>query len=119
MKKIAIFALLAGSIYACKEKEVDLSGYDCSSQTALTYTADIRPILVTNCGFSGCHGSNPGSGLEDFTVYANAKEHVQHAHFLGALEHNSKYEAMPQGRAKLPDSLILKIACWAKNGSPE
>lgn len=117
MKKIACLGVFALLFAACGEKDVDLSGYDCSSQTSLTYTADIQPIMAAHC--TSCHGANnPSDGL-DLSTYANVKDHAGHAHFLGSLEHNSKYEAMPRGAAKLPDSLILKIACWAKNGSPQ
>ncbi len=117
MKKITFLSLVALLIAACGHKDANLSGYDCTSQTSLTYTADIQPIMATHC--TSCHGStNPSDNL-DLTTYANVKEHVSHDHFLGSLEHESSYEAMPRGAAKLPDSLILKIACWAKNGSPQ
>jgi len=117
MKKIAFLGIFALLFAACGEKEADLSGYDCTSQTSLTYTADIQPIMAAHC--TRCHGSSNPSDNMDLTTYDNVKEHAGHAHFMGALEHNSKYDAMPQGAAKLPDSLILKIACWAKNGSPQ
>lgn len=116
MKKISIFGLFSLGFVACMQHEADLSGYTCSS-TIPTYTADIQPIMATHC--TSCHGAtNPADDL-DLSSYANVKEHVQHARFWGSLEHKSKYEAMPQNAAKLPDSVLTKIACWAKNGSPQ
>ncbi len=118
MKKIIFLGLFASLLATCHPHEADLDGYDCANQTP-TYTTDIQPIMAAHCTNSACHdASNPADNL-DLTTYDNVKEHAGHSHFLGALEHKSGFEAMPQNAAKLPDSLILKIACWAKNGSPQ
>ncbi len=116
MQKFILLGLISLFFAACMNHEADLTAYDCTNQNP-SYSVDIQPIMAAHC--SNCHGgANPSDDL-DLSTYANVKEHAQHKRFWGAIEHSSKYEAMPKGAAKLTDSLILKIACWAKNGSPQ
>lgn len=119
MQKLLSFTSVIFVFSACMQHEADLSGYDCSNQPNLSYSVDIQPIINNSCATSSCHdASNPADKL-DLSSYEKVKDHIQHAKFWGALEHNTKYEPMPKGASKLSDTLILKIACWAKNGTPQ
>jgi hypothetical protein len=132
MKKLTLLAPIALTllIVSCKkEKEPEPEPEFCDTISA-RFTADISPILMSNCAVSGCHdGSNPDIPLE-FNNYSNSKLAIENnqALFLAAINFSGEDEAvwMPRPEPdvaapptlKLPQSMIDKIECWIDAGMP-
>ncbi len=110
--------LLASLTLAMCQKETTGTTYDCTGLTP-TYTNDIKAIINTNCAKSGCHDASTQEAGIDLSTYAKVKSESSNARFLGAIEHRTGYEAMPQDASKLADANIQKIYCWIENGQPE
>lgn len=102
--------------FACKKTTV--TTVDCTGVTP-TYTADIKTIINTNCATSGCHSASAKANGLDLSTYLLVKSESSNNRFLGSINHDSGYNGMPQGAAKLSDANIKKITCWIQNGTPE
>ncbi len=114
--ELSLGLLLTGSVFfaSCSKAETVVV-IDCSGITP-TYTADIKAIMTANCALSGCHNSSAAGGY-NFTTYSvckSAKDKI-----VGAVQHLSGYQAMPQGSSKLDDATVKKITCWVQNGCME
>ncbi|NNF01153.1 MAG: hypothetical protein HKN22_00570 [Bacteroidia bacterium] len=82
--------------------------------TALSYIADIRPIIDAKCATSGCHVAG-GSGPGDYTVYANLFTVVQNGKLR---ERVLNLQNMPPSGA-LSSCDQLKIEHWINNGAKQ
>ncbi len=108
------FTGLAPGTYSLtvRDSEGCVSTKSATLKSGITYQADIKTILDTNCAVSGCHvpgGAAPMS-LQTFAV-ANARAND----IKGAVLAN----IMPKGGPPLSQELKDKIACWADDGAPE
>jgi hypothetical protein len=78
-----------------------------TTNSVISYTNDILPLLTANCNFTGCHTS----GSRDFTTYDKVK----------AKRTNIKLRTgngtMPPSGA-LSQAQIALIACWVDGGGP-
>lgn len=119
-KSIPFIALLLLSIlFSCEKEEAqELPTYDCTGLTP-TYTAEIKPIIDTNCATTGCHNSSSQAGGINLSTYALTSSESNNARFLGSIQHLSAYSSMPRNSAKLSDTAIQLIFCWVENGQPE
>jgi hypothetical protein len=95
---IALFLVLI--FFACK-KEAGAT-YDCTGLTP-TYTNDIKSIVNSSCAIGGCHNAASRAEGIDLSTYAKVKSESGKDRFLGAIEHRSGYEAMPQGASKFSE----------------
>ena len=78
--------------------------------TNISLSADIRPILTTNCTTtSGCHG--PGNSGRDWTKYSDLKAKA------GDIKNRTMSRSMPIGGFVLTTQEIQKIACWVDDGA--
>jgi hypothetical protein len=117
MKKlIAIAAILAIAIFACKKGTI--TAYDCTSITP-TYTIDIKPIMDASCATLGCHNALKKSDGKDYSTYASTKALASENGFMGSMQHKLGYSKMPKGGSKLSDAELQKIYCWVQNGTPQ
>ncbi len=91
----------------------------CNSQTAITFTANISPIVNQHCAISTCHSGVNSSGIY-LTNYANTKESFERGNALCTINHEAGCKAMPYPPSadKLSDSLIAIIDCWVQKGFP-
>ena len=118
-----IFLLLSSILLmACNDAADSNAEYmeatDCSGISP-TYTADVAPILNTNCALSGCHTAlSPSHGL-NLQGYQVVKSTFDQHKLLCAINHGNDCNPMPKGRPRLPEADILTITCWAKNGFPQ
>ncbi len=81
--------------------------------TALSYTANIKQLIDTNCAISGCHVA--GTGRVSFTAYAGVKQVADN----GLMRQKVLVEkTMPPG-GPLPDCELRQIDAWLKAGAPE
>ena len=115
MKKPLIASAALSLLFVVACQKASTTTYDCTG-TTMTYTTDIKPIMDANCALSGCHNAASREAGFDLSTYNGVVSASASAAFLGAIEHLSRYEAMPRNAAKLDDALIKKIYCWANNG---
>ena len=118
MKKALVMSIAcAFFIVACKTAKTTTTNTekkpDCSSQMALSYAADIKPIFENQC--NNCH-SNGGRGGYDFTIADDVNRAAKNGALLGAVKHQSGYDPMPARAPKLDDMTISKLECWINNG---
>jgi hypothetical protein len=76
-----------------------------------SFSANVAPIIQTNCAVSGCHatGSTNGPGaLTSYTQIKNAAVQIKQAVV-------SRF--MPQG-SSLTNAQIKTISCWVDAGAP-
>ncbi len=85
--------------------------------TDMTYNADIKTILDTNCATSGCHVSGFGNG--SLANYDDAVAVVGFGKIIGSINHSADAVAMPPSGIKLADCSIDKIEAWIAAGTPE
>lgn len=104
------------ALSACKKD--DPTTYDCNGVTS-TYTTNVKPIMDSKCATSGCHDAITAEKGYDLSSYTSTKTASGNAAFMGSMEHQSAYEAMPQGMSKLTDAELQLIGCWIQNGTPE
>jgi hypothetical protein len=81
-----------------------------------TFSGAILPLVQTYC--KGCHSGNTPSGDILLTDYATVKSAVESGRFVGAVEHQAGFSAMPKGGNKLSDCNIVQINKWIANGMP-
>ena len=116
--------VMAGLLLACAtltlsmcQKESTIT-YDCTGLTP-TYNNDIKAIMNASCALSGCHDASSREAGINLSSYAVVKAESANDRFLGSIEHQASYRAMPEGESKLPQASIQKIYCWIQNGAPE
>jgi hypothetical protein len=113
---------LAILVSCSKDNETDVDnnpgtgGTNGCDTTSMTFSANVKPILETNC--YGCHSnanfSISGVKLED---HADVKLRAEAGSLLGTISHATGYPPMPQGGAKLSACNINKIRAWINQGA--
>ncbi len=108
------------------EKPVDSASPVVTCDTAsapMSYSLDVKPILVGNCGTNGCHDAvNKFGGWDLSACTPTAGNGVQacaltNNQLLGAITHsNNVNQPMPIG-GKLQDCQIAKIRTWIRQGA--
>ncbi|MBK6619934.1 MAG: hypothetical protein IPG32_03305 [Saprospirales bacterium] len=84
--------------------------------TGLTFSADIQPILQTNC--ISCHSGSAPSGNIDYSNYTGVKATITDNSLLGSVTHSYGYSPMPQGANKLSNCDIAILQAWVQSGAP-
>lgn len=97
----------------------DSTSTGCDTSKAITYTADIKPILDNNCGAnSPCHMGSTSNSQIDLSNYAGAKS--VEGKLIGAITWDGTASNMPKGsQSKINDCSIAKIKKWVNSGTPE
>jgi len=115
MKLIATAIVLITFIACTKTKtEVPVdTGITCTD-TVFFQNEILGEIMNVSCNTVGCHDAGTGSAgytIENYSqVAANANL------FLSVIRYDAGVLPMPQGSAKLADSLIQKLDCWIQQG---
>lgn len=123
MKKVIYSALLFSSVLiACKSTAPSETSStkpaekpaaaNCASST-VTYEADIKGILETNC--TGCHGKRAAGGY-DFTNLADVQRAANKGELVGTIKWQAGFPKMPARAGQLDQATIAKIECWVANG---
>lgn len=127
--KFKINLLLAGAAFCC------LAVWSCSKSNETTvanpgngnggnptptcdtagmqYTANVLPIIRTNC--YGCHGNGAASGGVSLDSYEKLRTQAASGKLLAVITHAAGVPPMPQG-GKLSDCDINKIRSWINRG---
>ncbi len=95
---------------------------DCNDDTtAVTYTRDIKPIMLNNCGSdnSGCHQAGNLISQISLSTYNDVSAVALTGQLLGAVTHDPNYKPMPNVDDKLSDCKINKISAWINQGLVE
>ncbi|MEQ9187205.1 MAG: c-type cytochrome domain-containing protein [Cryomorphaceae bacterium] len=91
--------------------DFDTVSNDCAG-TGISYGDDVVPILQGN-GCVGCHSG----GSVILNNYDGVMAVVTSGQLMGAITHDSSYQAMPQGGSKLDSCTIQTIETWIAEGS--
>ncbi|MCW5912807.1 MAG: SprB repeat-containing protein [Cyclobacteriaceae bacterium] len=82
-----------------------------ASNTTISYTTDIAPIIQVNCIKSGCHNGDNGAD-KNWSVFSNVKEKAL------AIKARTGDRSMPQDSPNaLTQAQIDMIACWVDSGA--
>lgn len=127
MKKIIVLSMVLTSLVLFTDcnKDDDDSGdsgsttVECSSSTTPTYTGAIKALLDTNCATANCHDTDTAANGLDLSTYATASAASTAPAFLGSIQHQDGFEAMPRGADQLSAAAIEDVICWVEGGSPE
>jgi cytochrome c5 len=116
------FSALAVLVSCSKDNETDVNnnpgngGNNGCDTTSMKFSANVRPILETNC--YSCHSnatfSISGVKLED---HADVKARAESGSLLGTISHAAGFPPMPQGGSKLSACNINKIRAWINQGA--
>ncbi|RMG79754.1 MAG: hypothetical protein D6707_07605 [Bacteroidetes bacterium] len=117
---IALTGVFTGCYYDNEEYLYGNSNTSCDT-SAVSYTADIEPIISSKC--LTCHGNasfNTSGGGIALEGYNNISSYLSanSTRFLGAVKHLSGYSPMPKSGTKLDDCSIAKIETWINNNYP-
>ena len=113
MQKLLILLTASLFFYSCKKATDSITNQpgNCDS-VAYSYTADVRPLLVTYClTGSNCHNTgslNNGGDLTDYEKVLNKKV---------AIRRNIELGIMPVN-AVLSVEQIKIFTCWIDSGAP-
>ncbi|MFT5511739.1 MAG: hypothetical protein ACI8SE_000132 [Bacteroidia bacterium] len=123
MKKILIGSITACLLilHSCKDDKPTPSTNNqpqklCDSLN-ISYNTHIKTTIDANCNTAYCHAQGTGGFM--LGTYNEVKTAAKKATFLGAIKHESGFEAMPKGGAKLSDEIIQQLECWEKTGFKE
>lgn len=102
-------------ISACTKTELnDL--IEPSSEDLITYTENVRPIILNNCIV--CHSDPPVNNAPmALTTYSKVKNAIENRGLLDRIQRQAGAPgAMPLGGPRLPQNLINIILRWKEDG---
>lgn len=112
---LLIVILFSGCYFDKKENlYAPQAGTNNCDTTALTYSAQIQPILTASC--VGCHSASNASG--GYALDSHSGVIAAQGRLLGSIKHSSGFSAMPQNAPKLGDCQIAQIEKWITAGAP-
>lgn len=113
---VVLSALLLSACYNDKADKLYPVAGGCDT-THATYAAVVRPVISSNCAYSGCHaGSGASAGINLETV-AGLQSIAASGDLIGTITHASGHSPMPKNRARLPDCDISQISAWVNAGA--
>ena len=107
-------ALTSLLLYSCVDHNIVQSSSGCLSNDEISYSSQVRPIVVSNCTLSTCHDGTMGAELDwrDAAAFqakaASVKDRITRP--LGVEGH------MPKNNTLSP-SQIQTIVCWVDQGA--
>ena len=81
----------------------------------VTYTKDIKPVMLSDCAIPGCHvagGENP----TDLDTYAGVKAIADNGHLKKRMIDGNPSFMPPAG--KLSTTTLSNLQCWLDAGAP-
>lgn len=127
MKKIWLAAVLLLALGGCYNDKYDKlypapAVVTCDT-TGITYSADIKPIIIANCYSpgNGCHDAagSAASGYNFESTILPLQGTGVNNRLVGSINGHTGFSAMPKGRPKLSDCDIAKITIWVNMGVPD
>jgi hypothetical protein len=126
MNKIIIVAAALGfvclaAIAGCRKQSEEAlaaktGGLTCDTLN-VSYSADITPLLATNC--YECHGSNSnaGSGGVVLEGYTHLLTYAENGTLAGCVSHTPGFVPMPYLQPELPACNVNTIVAWVNQGA--
>jgi mono/diheme cytochrome c family protein len=111
------FLVITAAIAGCAYSKKEVVQAPCIIADSVYYTANIAPVIASNC--ASCHSaaSNVSGILLD--NYDGLQYWAKNGYLYGTISHSSGFKPMPDGGAKLSDCTISLIKRWIDNGSPK
>ncbi|MBK6543891.1 MAG: hypothetical protein IPO78_12355 [Saprospiraceae bacterium] len=81
----------------------------------VSYNLDVSPILQSRC--YNCHGNNNTVSIYEFEGYTDFLNFIALNRFLGSINHESGFTAMPLGGEKIPNCEIKILEAWINQGT--
>ncbi len=109
--KIAGLIILGALLSSCyKDNEEELYPNSIVNDTATyTYTADIKPLMTSNCAYGSCHVS--GAQAPDLSNYNSLKANIS-----SVKNRAIDLKTMPTGGPMSPAN-ISKLSKWISDGA--
>jgi len=103
---------------ACSKTSEDIiaPANNCDT-SAVSYSADVVPILQNSCYRCHATGSTGGSGGINLDSYTNLKKWADNGFLAGDITHAPGYIPMPYDGGTLTDCEINKITAWIHQGT--
>ena len=120
VRKIKIFILsmsIVVGISSCYNDNVeDLYGVQPCDTTTVTYSADISPIINSQC--ASCHSSNsPSAGISIYDYSSTVAYVISNKNkLLGSVRWDGTASNMPKGGSKWNACNISKLEAWINQG---
>lgn len=112
--------LLLSSLWSCtKDKQTILFVRPAGCDSSLvSYSRQIRPIILNNCAFSGCHVAG-GEGAYDYRTYGVLADRIRSGRLLQRLRLD------PEDPMKMPEDFEMNpcdrytLELWIQQGFPD
>ncbi len=89
----------------------------CDTSAAVTYSANIQPLLATYC--IGCHSGSNASGNIELVSFSGVQQSALDGSLAGSLKGDPDFSFMPPNSRPLPDCDIYQIEKWVAAGAKE
>ncbi|HXS38142.1 MAG TPA: hypothetical protein VN721_15680 [Flavipsychrobacter sp.] len=125
MKKLLPIACALLTLVSCYNDNYNEAypGATTCDTTTVSYSADIVPILNTNCAISGgCHDAAGASvSGHNYTNYAGIKAVASYDFLITDITGNPMpgHNSMPKNGNKLSECDIDKMIRWVNEGAPD
>ena len=87
----------------------------CDTLGDMKFAMHVTPILQANC--TGCHSASSAGGGIDLTAYAGVQAVVANGKLVGAINHTTRFSAMPKNGNKLSECNIVTIQKCIQSGA--
>jgi hypothetical protein len=100
----------------CKSKALmdDMQPGDCDT-TALSFAADIQPILQSYC--TGCHNNAVANANINLANFEGVSVVIDNGRLLGSIRQLPGFAPMPQAGNPIPDCDQWRIEAWINQGA--
>ncbi|GAB2837255.1 hypothetical protein [Ferruginibacter profundus] len=107
--KNCCFVLLVISIFCSCKKNDNLQGgsSNITCDPAISYSAKVKPVFVSNCTASGCHDGVNSASLAEYTTARDAAQQIRSAVSRGLMPMYSTLSAADKAA----------ILCWIDSGT--
>lgn len=103
-------------LISCKKNEpINLPPKPVCDTTNISYKKYITKVMDENCNV--CHSKFSATGGIVLDTYSTLKIVAHNGRFMGAIQYQKGYKAMPLGAPQLDSCTILKIKAWIDAGA--
>lgn len=85
--------------------------------TTFSYSGRIKPLLEKWC--VSCHTTGNQGGGYDLSSYQGVTNSITANRFLGSINQDAGYSAMPKNTSRLSDCDVKAITHWVNSGHPD
>lgn len=115
---LVLTAMLVSCYYDNQEDLYPTIGNASNCQEGqVSFSAQVLPLMNTNCNQSGCHNALDRGGNIVLDNYTDLLTSAEDGSLLGSIKHAPGFIAMPDGAAKLDICSILLVEQWINQGS--